>query len=256
VSEQEHAHGPQVSGENGVNSLGEGDGAARVFRGYLQDARKQRAWRAENPGNVAMREEVRLRLLQLAGPWVFGEGGPPDADGVISHSDRLVLDAGCGSGWWLQALAQAGVAPKRLVGVDLLEERVHTAQERVLGARVLQGDVRDLPLPDGSCALVLLFTVLSAMGGRHEVRRALIEVRRVLAPGGAVVIWEPRVWSPNTHTRLIHLRELRDGLGGEVTARSVTLLPPLARRAGRWYAPLARVPLLRTHRLVLVCPDR
>jgi SAM-dependent methyltransferase len=219
VSEQQHAH---------------------VFRGYRQDPRKQRAWRADNPGNAAMREEVRQRLLELAGTLLHGEG--------------LVFDAGCGTGWWLDALAQAGVPQSRLVGVDLLGERVAAARERVPGARVVVGDVRALPVADGSCALVLLFTVLSAMGGREEVRRALREVRRVLAPGGAVAIWEPRVWSPNSNTRLIRLRELREGLGGELGVDSVTLLPPLARRAGRWYGPLARVPILRSHRLVLVRP--
>lgn len=194
-----------------------------------------------------MREEVRLRLLELAGPSLYEEG--------------LVLDAGCGTGWWLDALARGGVPgggvpQSRLVGVDLLEERVAAARERVPGAGVLQGDVRALPVADGSCALVLLFTVLSAMGGREEVRRALGEVRRVLAPGGEVAIWEPRVWSPNANTRLIRLRELREGLGGELRVGSVTLLPLLARRSGRLYRPLVRVPVLRTHRLVLVRPDR
>lgn len=207
-----------------------------------------------------MREEVRRRLLQVAGPWLHREG--------------LVLDAGCGTGWWLDALARdgvpsagapgaqagarasvrAGVPQSRLVGIDLLEERVAAARARVPGARLMQGDVRALPVADGSCTLVLLFTVLSAMGGREEVRRALHEVRRVLEPGGAVAIWEPRVWSPNSNTRLIRLRELRAGLGGDLSVRSVTLLPPLARRAGRCCEPLARVPLLRSHRLVLARP--
>lgn len=221
---------------------------ARVFRGYAQDGRKATAWRADNPGNVAMREEVCRRLFELAGSWLHGEG----AGGPVGGG--LVLDAGCGTGWWLQALARAGVQRERLTGVDLLVERVAAARERVPCVQLQQGDLRSLPLADGSCTLVLLFTVLSAMGGGEDVRRALSEVRRVLAPGGAVAIWEPRVWSPNANTRLIRLRDLRRGLGGELRVRSVTLLPPLARHAGRYYGRLARVSLLRTHRLVLVRP--
>jgi SAM-dependent methyltransferase len=211
---------------------------AQVYTGYGRDARKQRAWSAENVGNAAMREEVLRTLFDLAGPWLGGEG--------------LVLDAGCGTGWWLGRLAREGLEPARLAGVDLLPERVRAAREHVPGARIVQGDLRRLPLTDGSCGAVLLFTVLSAMGSRADVRAALGEVRRVLAPGGVVAVWEPRVLTANRHTRLVGLGELREGLDGELTVRSLTLAPPLARRVGRMYGVLAGVPLLRTHRLVLV----
>lgn len=188
-----------------------------------------------------MREEVLRLLLELVKP--------------LAHGDGLLLDAGCGGGWWLASLARAGVASQRLCGVELLGERVRAARERVPGGRVTQGDVRSLPLADGSCSLVLLFTVLSAMGSREDVRRALGEARRVLARGGAIAIWEPRVPTPNRHTRLIGLGELRRALGGgELSVRSVTLAPPIARRAGRLYGPLARVGMLRTHRFVIARP--
>jgi SAM-dependent methyltransferase len=214
---------------------------ARVYEGYRQNPRKRRAWSAANAGNAAMREEVLRALLGLVPQTLTGDG--------------LVLDAGCGGGWWLAALRDRGVASERLLGVELLAERVAAARERLPGARVLAGDVRSLALADGSCALAMLFTVLSAMGSREDVRRALGEVRRVLAPGGAVAVWEPRVWTPNRHTRLIGLAELREGLGvSELNVRSLTLLPPLARRVGRLYGPLARLAPLRTHRLIVARP--
>ncbi len=212
----------------------------RVYADYRRDSRRRRAWSATNTGNVAMREEVLRALLELV-PGPLAGGG-------------LVLDAGCGTGWWLARLAREGVAAERLMGVDLLADRVGAARERVPGARVVEGDVRSLPAAAGSCSLVLLLTVLSAMGSPDDVRLALGEARRVLARGGATVIWEPRVPTPNPHTRLVGLGELRAVLGGEMTVRAVTLAPPLARRAGRLYRPLARIPLLRTHRLVVARP--
>jgi SAM-dependent methyltransferase len=212
----------------------------RVYAGYRRDARRRRAWSAANEGNVAMREEVLRTLRELAPEAWTGEG--------------RVLDAGCGTGWWLERLAREGMAPCRLVGVDLLAKRVRAARARAPGATVLEGDVRSLPLPEGSCALVVLFTVLSAMGSQEDVRAALRESRRVLAPGGMVAVWEPRVWSPNSHTRLVGLGELRAALGDDLRVRSVTLAPPLARHAGRLYGALVRVPLLRTHRLVVARP--
>jgi SAM-dependent methyltransferase len=219
-------------------TAGEQERIERVYAGYSEDRRRQRAWSAENAGNAAIREEVLRTLLELM----------PDA----LAGDGAVLDAGCGAGWWLARLAREGVAPSRLVGIDLLSERVQAAEARVPGARVLAGDVRSLPLPASACGLVLFFTVLSAMGSREDVRSALGEARRVLTRGGAIAVWEPRVWTPNSHTRLVGLDELRAVLGGELRVRSLTLLPPLARRVqGRLYRPLARIPLLRTHRLIV-----
>jgi SAM-dependent methyltransferase len=217
---------------------GEQERIERVYAGYREDRRRRRAWSAENAGNAAIREEVLRTLLELAPGALMGEGA--------------VLDAGCGTGWWLGRLVREGVAPSRLVGVDLLAERAQAAGAQVPAARVFSGDVRNLPLPAGACTLVMFFTVLSAMGSREDVRTALGEARRVLDRGGTIAVWEPRVWTPNAHTRLVGLGELRSVLGGELRARTLTLFPPLARRVeGRLYRSLARIPLLHTHRLVV-----
>jgi SAM-dependent methyltransferase len=220
---------------------GERERIERVYAGYRRDRRRRRSWRADNEGNDAMRKEVLRTLLELVPGTLEGEG--------------LVLDAGCGTGWWLERLAREGVASSRLVGVDLLAERARMARERIPGGRVIEGDVRSLPLEAGHCSLVMLFTVLSAMASPEDVRSALGEARRVLAPGGAIAVWEPRVWTPNPHTRLVGLDELRAELGRELRVRTLTLAPPLARRVGRrLYGPLARIPALRTHRLVVAHP--
>jgi hypothetical protein len=50
----------------------------------------------------------------------------------------------------------------------------------------------------------------------------------------------------------VSLALLRAELGEDVVVRSLTLLPPLARRLGpRAYRTLAAVPALRSHRLVV-----
>ncbi len=163
----------------------------------------------------------------------------------------VLLDAGCGTGWWLERLLEEGVVAGRLAGVELLAERARAAALRAPGARIEQADVRRLPLADESCTLVTLFTVLSAMGSSANARAALLEALRVLAPGGAVAVWEPRWPTPNRHTRLVRPAELRAALGTELTVRAITLAPPLARRAGRLYEPLCRVRVLRSHRLLI-----
>jgi hypothetical protein len=77
----------------------------------------------------------------------------------------------------------------------------------------------------------------------------------VLAPGGVLLIYEPRMPNPlNRHTLLIKDSDLD---AAEVTPRDqigLTVVPALARRLGRRtqerYERLARLPFLRTHRLI------
>ena len=190
-----------------------------------------------NPGNVAIREELVRTTLELV-PDLLGGAG-------------VLLDAGCGNGWWLERLAREGVAAERLVGVELLDERARAAAARVPGSKIERGDIRRLPLPDASCSLVTLITVLASMGSADDVDAALHEALRVLEPGGAVVIWDSRWPTLNRDTRLVRMGALRASLGTNLTVRTITLAPPLARRVGRLYAPLARVGPLRSHRLVL-----
>jgi hypothetical protein len=58
----------------------------------------------------------------------------------------------------------------------------------------------------------------------------------------------------NRATRLVRESEVSAALGPEVSSRPITLLPPLARRLGRTtprlYQALARLPSLRSHRLM------
>lgn len=163
-----------------------------------------------------------------------------------------VLDAGCGTGWWLASLIQAGHPAGLLWGVDRDPARAAAAAARAPGAAVTAGDLLALPYADAAFDVVLLMTVLSSVGPAERVRAALAELRRVTAPGGVALVFEPRVPTPaNRTTRLIRTRAVAAAYGPRTGARSVTLLPPLARRlpSAEAYARWARVPLLRTHRV-------
>ena len=182
-------------------------------------------------------------MLRLAAPELRGAG--------------KILDLGCGTGWWLRSLAEAGVDPARLQGIEEQPARVEAARRAVPGARIDVGDARALELEDGSFALVLLFTVLSSLPTSEDVTAALAEARRVLQPGGLLLIYEPRVTNPlNRNTRRLRDGDLDAAGLAPREQLSLTLLPPLARRLGARtedrYERLARLPLLRTHRLVVL----
>ena len=93
----------------------------------------------------------------------------------------------------------------------------------------------------------------------HNLAR---EVRRVLRPDGHVLIYDFRVPSPlNRNTRAVRRSMIRR-LFPDLTmiARSLTLLPPLARRLGfapqTAYSSLAAIPFLRTHNMMLLGAGR
>jgi ubiquinone/menaquinone biosynthesis C-methylase UbiE len=99
-----------------------------------------------------------------------------------------LLDAPCGYGRHSTALAEAGF---RVTGADrspvLLDEGRRRSGEREW-PRWVQADHRELPFEDGSFDAVL--NLFSSLGYRGEEgdRATLAEFRRVLRPGGALVI--------------------------------------------------------------------
>lgn len=210
-----------------------------AYRGYAADAAKRRAWAAANPGNALARDELLARILELTGP-------------QRERGDAL-LDIGCGGGWWLERLHAAGVGAGRLAGVDLIAARVERARRRVPGARIAVADATELPFADACFGIVLLLTTLSSAGSAGRARRMLQEARRVLAPGGALVVYEPRLPSPrNRQTRRVTRRSLATRPGDEVSHEAITLLPAIGRRIGARNGRLARVAPLRSHRLTVV----
>ena len=221
------------------------DEAARVKRtydAYASDPAQRRRWSAESPGNAAIRAELVQSVYATAQDALLGS--------------QRVLDAGCGTGWWLRTLEENPRITAELHGLDLLTARVAAAQEKAPRASISVGDVRSLPFAEGSFGVVSLFTVLSSLAGPADIRQALAEARRVLVPRGALLIWEPRVPNPlNRSTVLVTASLLEQALAGmDIQTARITLLPPLARRLGSatpWaYPRLARVSALCTHRLV------
>jgi SAM-dependent methyltransferase len=102
-----------------------------------------------------------------------------------------VLDVGCGTGVFLPLLAEVVGPTGRVAGVDRAAAFVEQARARTRAldmVRVDEGDVYALPYPDGAfdaahCERVLLHL--------DDPTAALREMRRVVRPGGRVIVAEP-----------------------------------------------------------------
>jgi SAM-dependent methyltransferase len=117
---------------------------------------RQRLWRHQDP------------FFDVAG-WVLGLAG-------LCPGMR-VLDAGCGNGEYLRALAGRGV---RAAGCDLSLGMLRSAARPGLFC----ADVTALPVRDEAFDVVLAAHMLYHAPGR---RAAVRELRRVLAPGGVCI---------------------------------------------------------------------
>ncbi len=133
----------------------------------------------------------------------------------VKPTDR-VLDVACGTGDLTRAFADAGAA--RIVGLDFTPEMLAIARRKRLiraGAPddappvidYTEGDAMALPFDDGS------FDIVSIAFGLRNVAEpdiALREFRRVLAPGGRLIILEfsrptfpPIAWVHDLYCRVI-----------------------------------------------------
>jgi SAM-dependent methyltransferase len=130
-----------------------------------------------------------------------------------------VLDAACGEGYGCSMLMAAGA--RSVIGVDIDDETVdHARRRHGVDARV--ADIAELPIDDGEIDLVVSFETIEHVA---EPERALDEFRRVLAPGGVLVISTPNpgeYLEPNP----FHVRELApEEFLGALDARFAVVRP-------------------------------
>jgi SAM-dependent methyltransferase len=139
------------------------------------------------------------------------------ADAVGSQG--VVYDLGCGPGQTTAFLHEHGVS---VCGLDLSPELVREARRRYPEVTFEVGDMLALPLPDGAAAGVVAFYAIVHFSP-DQLRTALREMHRVLAPGGRLLI------SFHVGDQVVHV----DGfLGHDGVALDFTFFAPGAVRAG------------------------
>lgn len=121
-------------------------------------------------------------------PWVQRLTYRPVHDAVLRvlrrQHPRAVLDVGCGTGLLLARIGEE-LPEARVVGCDFSAGMLTQARGRDTGATLVQGDATALPFRDAS------FEALVSTEAFHwfpDQRAALTEFRRVLVPGGRLLL--------------------------------------------------------------------
>jgi SAM-dependent methyltransferase len=104
-------------------------------------------------------------------------------------SDDYLLEVGCGGGAFLQDALRSGC---KAAGLDHSSEMVRVARELNRDAinsnrlEIRQGEADSLPFPDGTFTCAVMTGVF---GFIEDPLKVLSEIRRVLAPGGRLVLF-------------------------------------------------------------------
>jgi len=132
-------------------------------------------------------------------------------EALNAQPGERVLDVGCGPGFYVAELLDRVGKTGAVVGVDVSAEMLNLARRRCEGqANVAFHDASATALPaaDSSFDAALSVQVLEFVA---DVDAALAEIRRVLRPGGRVVLWDVD-WStvswhsetPDRMSRVLH----------------------------------------------------
>jgi ubiquinone/menaquinone biosynthesis C-methylase UbiE len=132
----------------------------------------------------------------------------------ISDGDRI-LDVGCGLGY--SVVQYAGKKKVEAYGIDYAENMINVAQELLresnpdlLGTVNFQlASVTNLPYPEGHFDVVTSSRCLMALLDWELQKSALLEIHRVLKPGGCLVLME------GTFEGLARLNAIRKQFGLE-----------------------------------------
>jgi ubiquinone/menaquinone biosynthesis C-methylase UbiE len=121
--------------------------------------------------------------------------------GVIEHlqvpAGARILDAGCGSGRNMVDLAQFGAVS----GIELSQTSARIAKERHAG-EIIEGSITQMPFADESFEMAVCLDVIEHL---EDDIGALKELRRVIAPGGSLLVTVPAYqWLWSSHDEINH----------------------------------------------------
>ncbi|MEM5793281.1 MAG: class I SAM-dependent methyltransferase [Candidatus Aenigmatarchaeota archaeon] len=124
----------------------------------------------------------------------------------------VVVDIGCGYGWYLEALKPRF---KKYIGIEpndflrgLAKKR---GKELGINSKFLKGVAEKIPLEDRCADFVITTYALNEIGNIENIRKALKEILRISKPGATWVICDLTGGSRDGYTKILNLVEINRG---------------------------------------------
>jgi SAM-dependent methyltransferase len=152
-------------------------------------------------------------LLSILGRLIFNLSGVvysgPFIRAASLTADHSILEIGCGMGTILAATRRRLVSTATYLGIDLSFQMVARGRPRALKngdqkrVSLLVASGLSLPVGDSLFDVVLLSHVIKYFTD-EQFSQVLWEAKRVLKPGGQIVLWEFHpVWTPSVTSLIL-----------------------------------------------------
>lgn len=103
--------------------------------------------------------------------------------------DKIVLDAGCGTGKFLNVLENSS---SKYIGIDLSNYQLEKARQKSKKStsEFICSNLTNIPLNDNSLDLIISTWVLGTITDLDEREKCLNELKRILKPNGIIILVE------------------------------------------------------------------
>lgn len=175
----------------------------------------------DEPGGRTLHELERQSGLDLASQDYWAQTRARILSKWVREANpQRVLDAGCGSGYLTELIAEQTDAD--VLGIDIAEESVDLAQQRETTAEFRVGDVTAIE-PASGYDVILFADVLEHF---EKPERVLAQAREALAPGGHIYVSLPAhewLWGPHDEHNDHHRRYTKSSLASVAHASGLSV---------------------------------
>lgn len=152
-------------------------------------------------------------------------------DLVKFEQGEAILEVGCGTGSLTLAAKTKAGQESQVCGIDIAPDMIETARRKAARAgqdvQFQAGRIEKIPFPDNQFSLVLSSMMMHHVHGIEAKQKGIIEIFRVLKPGGRLLIVDVE---PLKNPHLRGLASLI--LGREMMTHNVREFIPLLEQAG------------------------
>jgi len=178
---------------------------------------------------------------------------------VMPLNESIILEIGCGKGYWINDFIKWGGQPQNIVGVDLLFDRVREAKRLTpQDVHISLGDATNLPFRNSSFDVILQSTVFTSVLDFTIKQKIANEMIRLVKPNGLILWYDFHINNPsNSDVRGVSKKEIQKLFPScRINLSRITLAPPIVRRLApySWLACsiLERFKILNTHYLGVI----